>query len=138
MKQAHERAAIQLFIERNSRDNMSRGIFDLHGLHRGEALNLVYGICVSLNIIPKTSGNGYKGAGDGSYVNYLTSKITLLPHVTYITIITGSGHHSTHQFNSSRATLANSVTEFCKEFNVKKYVHIKDHNGFVGGMKIYI
>ena len=121
------------------------GIFDLHGLHRGEALNLIYSICVNLQIIANKSSNsnanGYGGGyneDSSSYVNYLTTKLTLLPHVTYITVITGSGHHSTHQYNNMQASLYSSITEFCKEYNIKKYVHIKDHNGFVGGMKIYI
>jgi DNA-nicking Smr family endonuclease len=99
-------ASKALFRRRNSQSSLLQGTVDLHGLHIQEA---TYTLTTLIDL----------------YRRYTT--------ISNITIVTGTGHHS----SQGRVKLLPAIIELVDSMQIK-YKKVKDKSGYVGGLVLCI
>ena len=113
-------------------------MYDLHGLHVAEALDVVYDVCCDAGVIVDSATTDHTdGKSLGPKYSQTQSHSYSSGHICFIT---GSGHHSNHQYNRNNevSTLQQGVVQFCKSYKIKNFLYIKDPSGYIGGIKIKI
>ena len=108
----------------------------MHGLHVAEAIELLQGL-----LLPQGFGSELPEG-----LEKVRAAIRRLPNVT---IVTGSGHHSSGQHSRSQqlqsqtqtqsqpqSPLLAGVLQCCTDNGIANYVLVKDSRGFTGGVRI--
>jgi len=134
MHRCHRAAAEALLVGRNSAGALGEGRLDLHGLHVGEALDLL-GRLFGEPGADTVAGEEEIGS---AAVRLLRARAGRPGAPSHVTVVTGSGHHSLGQgrAHSKVSPLLEAVTQFCQARCGSRLGFVKDDQGHVGAVKI--